>query len=319
MYIWILFALIITGSGFVQSSMGFGYAVVALALLPYFIDVRTANLIVSISGLVPLAFGLWAYRLGLDWRGLGHCLAGAAIGLPIGLLVFVYVEADWLMQGTGIVILLTALHDLFTWSRRHAATSISQAWSTVAGTVSGFLAGAVGIGGPPIAAYAVRQSWSPEQSKAFVISFMMTLSLLKAFSLVAAGLIGNKVWMLAAVAVPFGYVGSRLGIVASRKINVDCFRRRTLVMLVLVSFGMIVRGNPSELQKIVHIDRHQTTQNENIPSTFGRSNNSPRLGRGMNYKGVVFLEYPSAGPADGISMVANLERLTFPKTKGIEP
>ena len=64
----ILLAVVIVGSGFVQSSMGFGYAVVALAILPFFVDVRLANIVVSLSILVPLTSAVWTYRRGLDWR-----------------------------------------------------------------------------------------------------------------------------------------------------------------------------------------------------------------------------------------------------------
>ena len=68
-----------------------------------------ANIVISLSILAPLAFGTWTYRNMLDRRMLLFCMAGAAVGLPIGLAVFVYVDVTWLMQGTGAAILLMAV------------------------------------------------------------------------------------------------------------------------------------------------------------------------------------------------------------------
>ncbi len=262
-FIWVLFALIITGSGFVQSAMGFGFGIVALAFLPYFMDVRMANIVISLSVLAPLAAGTWTYRSMLDWRMLLYCMAGATAGLPIGLAVFVYVDASWLVRGTGAAILLMAVHGLVM-GKGQVISTASGRWSAIAGAASGFLAGAVGIGGPPIVAYAVRQPWSPSQFKAFVISFLLTLALLKNVSLAVAGLINSRILLLAAIAVPFGYLGSQLGISASRKINSDHFRRMTLVLLAFASFGMIVCGSPSHQLSSAQSSSLQLTQQMNI-------------------------------------------------------
>jgi len=226
-----------------------------------------ANIVISLSILAPLAFGTWTYRNMLDRRMLLFCMAGAAVGLPIGLAV--YVDVTWLMQGTGAAILLMAVHGLATGQGQVTSTN-SRLWSIAAGATSGFLSGAVGIGGPPIAAYAVRQHWSPSRFRAFVISFSMTLALLKAVSLAATGLIEGTVLLLAVIAVPFGYLGSRLGVIVSQKFNTVQFRRMTLALLAFVSIGLIVRGSPSQQLSSFRSETLQITQQENIQSSLSK-------------------------------------------------
>ncbi len=236
-------AIVIAGSAFIQSSIGFGYAVVALAVLPFFVEVRQANIVVSLSILVPLTSALWMYRRGLDWRMMFWCLGGAVFGLPVGFYVFSAFEEDWLIRGTGLVIFLVAV-DGFRTRRDRPDKATSPVWSVAAGAASGLLAGSVGVGGPPVAAYAARQDWSATRFKAFVISFSLMLSLLKAFGLFAGGWINQTILLYSVAVVPFGLAGGYLGAVVSRNIDGRLVRRLAMVMLLILSVGMIIRGQP---------------------------------------------------------------------------
>ncbi len=246
---WLLFfvlALVIAGAGFVQSSLGFGYAVTALSILPFFVDVRFANIVVSLSVLVPLAVAVWTYRSGLDWRLLAWCLSGALLGMPIGLLVFATLDADWLVRSTGLVILLIVL-DSFRLREETLPRPISRLWTVAAGVASGMLVGSVGMGGPPVAAYAARQAWSAARFKAFLISFLLILAGLRACSLAATGWIDGRVLSYSLGVVPFGLAGGYLGTLASRRIDGLRIRRTAMVLLLFLSAGMILRGHPHSM------------------------------------------------------------------------
>jgi uncharacterized membrane protein YfcA len=255
-------AVVITISGFVQSSMGFGYAVVALAVLPLVLGVREANIVVSLSMIFPLTLAIWAYREGIDWRTMAFCLAGSAFGLPLGLWIFSTIDPNWLIRATGVVILLLSLDGL---RRReaHDEKPVSRRWSALAGCASGVLSGSVGMGGPPVAAYAARQPWQPNQIKAFLISFSLVLSVMKAAGLVVTGWTDNRTVLLyTAAAIPFGFAGSQVGIIASRNINARRFRQITMAALVVLSLGMIIRGQPGD---------HQSSQTPTAARAEGQS------------------------------------------------
>jgi uncharacterized protein len=239
----LIFAAVLTGCGFVQSCIGFGYAVVAMSILPYIMDVRLANLALSLSVILPTILAVRAYRHDLDWPALVWSLAGATLLLPIGLLAFAYLSADVLFRGTGLAILLVTLPELRN-ANVISSRPTSRMLSAAAGAISGFLTGAVGIGGPPIAAYAVRQRWSPSRFKAFVLAFLLLLSLAKALGVAAAGWVDETVLVYSAIAIPFAMLGGYLGIRASRRFEGHHFRHAIVILLLVNSTGMLIRGSP---------------------------------------------------------------------------
>ena len=258
LFLSLIFVVVFTTSGFVQSTMGFGYAMVALAVLPYFMDIRLANLIVSLSMLIPMSSTILAYRRHIQPLTLVGSLAGAAVGLPAGLIAFAFVDPDWLVRGTGVVILLIVLDGVYRGRRQAPLRTPSKAWGLPAGLASGFLSGSVGIGGPPVAAYASRQPWSPGEFKAFVLSFSLVVVSLRVIGLFVAGFLSRDVLLFSAAAVPFGYLGAWLGRVASKRINAHRFRQLTFALLAINSVGMIVRGRPDVMPASVtgtHLNR----------------------------------------------------------------
>ena len=265
-FLLVVLALVIAGSGFVQSSMGFGYAIVALGILPFFVDVRLANIVVSLSVLVPLTFAMWTYRHGLDWRVLRWCLSGAALGLPVGFFVFTTFDADWLVRSTGFMVFLIAVDSLFM-RRDVSAQAASPLWGVTAGVAGGILAGSLGMGGPPIAAYAARQHWSAAQFKAFLASFFLIIAVLRALGLVATGWVDQTVVFYSVAAVPFGLAGGYLGVLASRNIDVRHVRRTAMVVLLFLSVGMIFRGRPHE-RPANKEDQHHADQLRETPRTL---------------------------------------------------
>ena len=75
-------------AGFIHSAIGFGFGIVAIALLPLFVDVRQSHVVISTASVPVLVSAAWAYREGADYRSLGQALVGAAICLPLGLYAF---------------------------------------------------------------------------------------------------------------------------------------------------------------------------------------------------------------------------------------
>ncbi len=166
-------------AGFMHSAIGFGFGIVAISLLPFVIDARSAHIVVSISSVPMLMMAAWTYREGVEKRSLSQALLGAAIFLPLGLWLFETVSLDLLVRGTGLGVFVMVLLSL----RRPGSSPASASKGVAcfaAGAISGFLAGAVSIAGPPIAAFALKQGWSQARYKAFVTQCLLVMSIYKA-------------------------------------------------------------------------------------------------------------------------------------------
>ena len=242
--IFLLIPLVIFLAATVQGTIGFGFAIVSLSIFSYFIDIREANVIVALSVLAPLVAAIWMYRGELKLTALTICLVGAMLGLPFGLYVFSTVDETLLIRGTGIIILALAVEGL--WSMRSASEvateeRLSWLWTSIAGIASGLLTGAVGMGGPPVAAFASRQAWSPRQIKAFLLAFTFVSATMRAGGLAVTGWINLPVLQYSLLAIPFALLGLLVGLKVSHNVDAKVFRGLTMGALLLLSLGMVFR------------------------------------------------------------------------------
>lgn len=241
-----MIGLVIVLSAFVQSTVGFGYAIVALSIFSYFLDFREANAIVALSILLPLVAAVWSYRGELKLTTLMICLGGAAAGMPFGLYFFTFIDEVWLIRITGVLIFLLSAEGLWSSQKVTQDGDASWQWASVAGVASGFLAGAVGMGGPPVATYASRQSWSPRQIKVFLLAFSLLVASLRAGGLSVTGWIDGSILFYSAVATPFAFLGGYIGLRISHNIDAKLFRRMTMGALMLMSIGMVFHQRKHE-------------------------------------------------------------------------
>lgn len=249
-------AMIAFLAGFVHSAIGFGFGIVAISLLPFVIDARTSHVVVSMSSVPMLIMAAWAYREGIEWTSLKQALLGAAIFLPIGLVFFEAVSLDWLVRGTGLAILGMVLVSLRN-QKWHPHAQTSKGSCFLAGAVGGFLAGAVSIAGPPVAAFALKQDWSQARFKAFVTQCLLVMSIYKAGLLTVRGyFVGDAVWQTV-LAAALAILGVQLGVVASRRISATRFKRLVAISLIMVSCLMMWRGQGEQSDKVSESDARQ--------------------------------------------------------------
>ncbi len=239
-----LLAGLMTAAGLCQRVLGFGFALLSLAGLGQIFDIRTANVIASLVAIAPLTLIYVEFRRDLDRSLFTTAVVAAALGLVSGLVLFENLDEGWLVRGTGVIILLIAVETLLHRDAGRPPTSASshaRLWSGVAGYVSGLLGGAVGIPGPPIVAFASRQTWSPDEFRSFVGSFFLCIAGIKAVGLSGRGWVDADIVRWTLVGVPFALLGFVLGRVVSRHLRAEHFRVVVLVFLGVSAVGMIVR------------------------------------------------------------------------------
>lgn len=233
-----IFSLI---AGVIHGAIGFGYGIVALALMPLVINARDAHVVISASGVPVLMMAAWAYRRGVEWASLRQALLGAALFLPLGLLAFGLASLDWLVRGTGLAILAMVVMSMR--NRRLTGSEPASGGSCfAAGAVSGFLAGAVSIAGPPIAAFALRQGWGPERFKAFVTQCLLLIAIYKVVGLGIGGFLETGSLVQAAWVTPFAVLGIEIGARLSRRIDARRFHWLVATALVLIAASLVIRG-----------------------------------------------------------------------------
>jgi uncharacterized membrane protein YfcA len=242
--LYLLIALIAFGAGFVHSAIGFGFGIVAVTLLPLVIEVKQSHVVISTASVPVLMMAAWAYRRGADPQALWKALAGAVIAMPIGLLAFQFMSPDWLIRGTGLAILVMVWMSFRNRSRaalNGETGKSSSAW--LAGGIGGFLAGAVSIAGPPVAAFALAQQWDQTRFKAFINQFLLAVSVYKVLGLAVSGYLDLDALLQAALLAPAAVIGIQVGVIASRRLTMTKFQRVVAIVLIAIAIYFVVRGS----------------------------------------------------------------------------
>ena len=230
-------------AGFIHSAIGFGFGIVAIALLPFFIDGRSTHVIVSLSSVPMLIMAAWVYRDGFDWKSLWPALLGAAFFLPLGFALFEWLPLDWLVRATGMGILVMVWMSL----RKHEVANNTEKQLIpcfFAGATGGFLAGAVSIAGPPIAAFGLKQEWPQHRFKAFITQCLIVIALYKVGLLFFRGHVTVDSWGPILTLASLSVVGVQAGVLTSQRISAARFKGLVAVALVGVALLMILRGQP---------------------------------------------------------------------------
>ncbi|MEL6354599.1 MAG: sulfite exporter TauE/SafE family protein [Cyanobacteria bacterium J06627_28] len=225
----------------VQSLAGFGFALVAIALLPFFLDLQLAIPLVLMMCLLS-SFGLWVYyRDSFDWRAIAPLALSAMVSIPLGLVGLHYVPESLARKLLGGFIVLYVLYDVLRLVSPifKMPTLESPRWAYLFGGVSGFLTGALTVGGPPLVMYANSKEWTPEEFKGnlpgvYVVA--LTFALTGHFF---EGHLTPELGKIALYSLPFFTVGMGAGIVLSKKIDAALFKRIVLSLLSVIGLRMI--------------------------------------------------------------------------------
>lgn len=225
----------------VQSLAGFGFALVAIALLPFFLDLSLAIPLVLMMCLLN-SLVLWIYyRDSFQWRAIAPLVLSALLFIPIGLIGLHYVSEDIACKALGGFIVLYVAYD--SWHLVMPVASrpklASPYWAYLFGSLSGFLTGAFTTGGPPLVIYAHSKGWSPEEFKGNLPGVYVVALAFALMGHYFEGHLTAELWKLALYTTPMIAVGMGVGILLSKKIDAKSFKRLVLSMLGVIGLKLI--------------------------------------------------------------------------------
>ncbi|MEL6158270.1 MAG: sulfite exporter TauE/SafE family protein [Cyanobacteria bacterium J06623_5] len=228
-------------SAAVQSVAGFGFALVAIALLPFFLDLSLAIPLVLMMCLLSNASLLIYYRDSFQWRAIAPLVFSALVGIPLGLIGLHYVPEAIARKVLGSFVVLYVAYDILRLMTPLFSLSAleSPRWAYLFGTVSGFLTGAFTTGGPPLVMYANAKQWSPAEFKGnlpgvYVVALTFALA-----GHYVEGHLTAELWQLALWCIPMFAVGMATGIFLSKWIDAGSFKRIVLSLLCVIGLKLI--------------------------------------------------------------------------------
>jgi uncharacterized membrane protein YfcA len=155
---------VLTLAGFVQGLSGFGFGLVAMGLLPSFLELDEAQAVVTLAGMTTLAATTCLTMRHICWSNVGHMWLGSALGVPLGFGMASALPREPLLRLLGLTICLLALSEIMAGRSVRPRVPTWGGWCV--GLASGTLSGAFNVGGPPLVAYIYGRPWPKERQVA---------------------------------------------------------------------------------------------------------------------------------------------------------
>ncbi|MCP4190716.1 MAG: sulfite exporter TauE/SafE family protein [Planctomycetaceae bacterium] len=172
----ILSAACLAFGSLVQSVIGFGMGVVAIPLLVWGgFSLPEAIGMVLPNVLLQTAMNCWQNRRHLPWSDVGVMFCLRIVSIPLGVLVLDYLSTAGenltrQILGFGVVGMLVV-------QRLTMGTKIrlpDRVGVLLAGVTSGFFAGLIGMGGPPLVCWVLGRGWSTDRQRSFLwLNFLL--------------------------------------------------------------------------------------------------------------------------------------------------
>ncbi|MGM0901343.1 MAG: sulfite exporter TauE/SafE family protein [Bacillota bacterium] len=233
----VLFALIILVASILQTSTGFGFSILATPFLLLLFEPAEAIQINLVLSLVISGALLSKIKKDIERTILKRFILGGMVGLPVGIIVFMYTETTKLKL--GISVLLLALTVLLMLQFRIKQT---QQRDLVIGGISGSLTTSIGMPGPPILLYFSGTDTPKERLRGTTLAFYLFIYFVSLVIQVGFAGTNATVWVSSAMALPLVIIGLILGQRIFHKINQKMFTVFTYIILLFTGVYLLIES-----------------------------------------------------------------------------
>ncbi|MBJ93875.1 MAG: hypothetical protein CMP23_05290 [Rickettsiales bacterium] len=240
MQTYLLLALVLSVSSFVQGVMGFGFGMITMSLSLFLFPMQEAVPLVTGFAILLNAYLVYQLRAHVLRAPLKALLLGGLCGVPLGVSLLQKVREGYLLITLAMVIGLYV-----TQAFRQRATGVSDPgpwWAAFAGLWSGALGASLSTAGPPLVIYASCKPWNKDEMRATLQSFFLICCILQMVLYVQSGLMNQHLAILDVALAPVLALGSMLGLRLSRGINQAVFRNLVLAALSVLGLVFLRRG-----------------------------------------------------------------------------
>lgn len=228
--LWISLAVLV--ASLVSSIAGFAFSAICGAMLFHLIDDPVqAVQIMMICSVGGQSLMVWALRREIPWRTLSVFLAGAVIGLPLGIFVLLHTRPTLYVQAVGVLLVLYAF---FMMIRRPMILRHQNAlFDAMAGFLGGVTGGAAALPGFLVTIWCSFKGWPKEKQRALYQPFILIVQL-------AAIAIGPAFDFAGIAYLPAMLLGSTIGMACFVRLSDRQFLQAVNLLLAVSGLGLLV-------------------------------------------------------------------------------
>jgi uncharacterized protein len=234
-----IFVIATFAGALVAGLSGFAFGLVAASIWLYILTpLQTATLIIAF-GLIVQGYSLWKLRRALGWRKLWPFVAGAALGVPVGVNILTWANPAHVRVGVGVFLVLYSLYALFRPPISPVKTGGAGADAGV-GFLNGVLGGITGLAGILVTIWCGLRGWPKDVQRTVFQPVAMAIFLMSALWIGAKGVITPDTIKLFLIGLPALLAGTWLGLKLFGRLDEAAFRKLVLVLLLASGAVLIV-------------------------------------------------------------------------------
>lgn len=226
-------------AAFIRGYSGIGFAVFAIAIISIFHAPDVAiPAVIMLEILISLIL-IPPVRRDVEWRPVTLLMIGAVLLTPVGALLLTRIPEDW---GRIIVALAVAAVAIALLLVRTVRPDPGRVVTVIAGGIAGLMNGAVGISGPPIILFFLGTERGAGVSRASMMAAFLVIDVFTVLWFGVGGLIDRTALLMVLYCLPSLVIGSQLGARVFFRSDQAKFRRRVLLILLVLSAVIFLRG-----------------------------------------------------------------------------
>ena len=218
---------------------GFAFGLAAESIWLYILTpLQTATLIIAF-GLIVQGYSVWKLRRSLDWKKLWPFVAGAALGVPVGVSILTWANPAHVRAGVGAFLVLYSLYALL----RPTIAPVKAGGTAVdagVGFLNGVLGGITGLAGILVTIWCGLRGWPKDVQRTVFQPVAVAIFLMSALWIGARGAITAATIKLFVIGLPALFAGTWLGLKLYGRLNEAAFRKVVLVLLLVSGVVLIV-------------------------------------------------------------------------------
>lgn len=226
-------------AGFVQGLSGFGFGMVAMSIWVWGVEPRVAAVMTVTGALSGQVLQAFTVRRGLGLAALAPFLAGAVVGVPIGVAVLPHLNAAHFKLTLGTILVVCCPAMMFA-HRLPSLTFGGRVGDGVAGAVGGMMGGLGGFPGVVPTLWCTLRGFDKDLQRMVVQNFNLAALAATMAVYLASGAVTRDMLPLIVVVVPALIVPSLLGAHIYVGLSAASFRRVVLTLLTAAGVAMIV-------------------------------------------------------------------------------
>ena len=232
--------LIATFAGaLVAGVSGFAFGLVAAAIWLHVLSpVETATLIIAF-GLIVQGYAVVKLRRALDWRRLWPFLAGAAVGVPVGVGVLGWANPAHVRAATGVFLIVYSLYALARPALEPTAWGGAPADAGI-GFLNGVLGGMTGLAGILVTVWCGMRGWPKDQQRAVFQPVAVAIFAMSAAWLGTRGALSADTMRLFLFGLPALLAGTWLGMKLYGRLDEATFRKVVLALLLISGATLVI-------------------------------------------------------------------------------